>query len=130
MNYKSLVKKAIRKFKRENRRKTGYGKRLMLAYNVPGTREHGALLMLARHSNSEEGLMVNKTYKRDGMWLLNGTLDGPREPYTGLAVESREYAYEVLRGSTGRIRYFVNCREVQELPSTPLTRRLLEEFNG
>lgn len=46
MNYKSLVKKEIRRFKRDNRRKTKFGKRLMLAYNVPGTREHGSLSML------------------------------------------------------------------------------------
>ena len=37
---------AISQFKRNNPRKTRFGSRFMLAYNIPGTREHGSLAML------------------------------------------------------------------------------------
>jgi hypothetical protein len=35
----------INAWKRRNNRKTRFGSRLMYAYNVPGTREHGSLQM-------------------------------------------------------------------------------------
>ena len=38
--------RAINAWKRANRRKTRFGSRLMLAFNVPGTREAGTLAML------------------------------------------------------------------------------------
>jgi len=38
--------RAINAWKRENRRKTLFGSRLMFAFNVPGTREHGTLAMM------------------------------------------------------------------------------------
>jgi len=65
----------------------------------------------------------NAPYSRNGIWAID-----PPTPYSGLAIESRGKMYEALQGADGRVRYFVDNREVDKLPSTPLVKLLLREF--
>ena len=68
----------------------------------------------------------NEPWSRSGSGIINGR----RVTFTGMAAETSRHCYEALRLDDGTISYTVDYQEVDRLPNTSITRRLLEQFRN